>query len=62
MRSLQAIARRHQHSVEYEARELAEAHFDERQSVLEQVEAAWDRQSRRPTAEEIDSWVLMGRR
>ena len=29
-----------------------------RASVLKQIEASWERQGRRPLAEEIDGWIL----
>ena len=42
-------------------RELLEEHVSERGSVLKQIEASWDEQTRRPSAEEIDSWIRAGR-
>jgi len=47
--------------MEQEVRELLEAYVSERRSVLDQLEAAWSRQSRRPTAREIDAWIANGR-
>jgi len=32
-----------------------------KQEVLAQIEAGWNRQSRRPTAKEIDEWIEFGR-
>ena len=61
VRSLKALARRRRRSMEQEVRELLEAHVAERRSVLQQVEAGWARQSRRPTAAEIDTWIEAGR-
>ena len=61
VRSLKAVARRRRRSMEQEVRDLLEAHVAERRSVLEQIEAGWARQSRRPTAAEIDSWISAGR-
>jgi plasmid stability protein len=61
VRSLKALARRRRRSMEQEVRELLEAHVAERRSVLEQVEAGWARQTRRPTASEIDTWIGVGR-
>jgi hypothetical protein len=29
--------------------------------VLRQIEASWERQSGRPTAADIDGWILAGR-
>jgi plasmid stability protein len=61
VRSLKALARRHHRSMEQEVRELLEVHFSERRSVLDQVEAAWVRQTRRPSAREIDDGITVGR-
>jgi plasmid stability protein len=61
VRSLKALARRRRRSMEQEVRELLEAHVAERRSVLEQIEAGWGRQRRRPGAHEIDSWIGVGR-
>lgn len=61
VRSLKALARRRRRSMEQEIRELLEDHVAERQSVLEQIEAGWRRQTRRPTADEIDAWIGIGR-
>ncbi len=61
VRSLKALARRRRRSMEQEVRELLEAHVAERRSVLEQIEAGWVRQSRRPTGAEIDAWIGTGR-
>jgi plasmid stability protein len=61
VRSLKALARRRRRSMEQEVRELLEAHVAERGSVLEQIEAAWARQGRRPTAAEVDAWIGVGR-
>jgi hypothetical protein len=47
--------------MEQEVRDLLEEHVAERSSVLQQIEASWDRQSRRPSAAEIDSWISAGR-
>ena len=62
VRSLKALARRRRRSMEQEIRELLEAHVAERRSVLEQIEAGWNRQMRRPTAAEVDAWIGVGRR
>lgn len=61
VRSLKALARRRRRSMEQEVRELLEAHVAERRSVVEQIEAGWARQSRRPTAAEVDDWIGVGR-
>jgi plasmid stability protein len=61
VRSLKALAKRRNTSMEQEVRELLEEYVMERSSVLKQIEASWARQSRRPSAEEIDSWINAGR-
>jgi len=32
-----------------------------RRSVLDEIEAAWSRQTRRPTADEVNEWIAAGR-
>lgn len=59
--SLKAIARRRQRSMEQEVRNLLEAHVAERRSVLDQIQAGWARQTRRPSAAEVDAWIGAGR-
>jgi plasmid stability protein len=61
MQSLKALARRHNRSMEQEVRELLEGYVAERQAVLGQIEGAWARQARRPTAAEVDGWLAVGR-
>jgi plasmid stability protein len=61
VRSLKSVARRRRRSMEQEVRELLEAHVAERRSVVEQIEAGWARQARRPTAAEVDAWIDTGR-
>jgi plasmid stability protein len=55
--ALKAIARGRHRSVEQGVRELIERRAGERRSVLEQIEAGWARQSRRPTPAEVDAWI-----
>jgi plasmid stability protein len=61
VRSLKALARRHNRSMEQEVRELIEGYVTERRAVLDQIEAGWSKQNRRPTAAEIDAWMGVGR-
>lgn len=61
VQSLKALARRHNRSMEQEVRELIEGYVAERRAVLDQIEAGWDKQTRRPTAREIDAWMAVGR-
>ncbi|MGQ0735748.1 MAG: FitA-like ribbon-helix-helix domain-containing protein [Acidobacteriota bacterium] len=61
VQSLKALARRHSRSMEQEVRELLEGYVAERRAVLDQIEAGWSKQTRRPTAAEIDTWMGVGR-
>lgn len=57
VKSLKALARRGRRSMEQEVRELLENHVAERRSILDQIEAGWATQSRRPAAEQVDEWI-----
>ena len=61
VRGLKALARRRNQSMEQEVRDILEEYVAERASVLKQIEASWERQSRRPTGDEIDAWIAAGR-
>ncbi len=58
VKSLKSLARRSRRSMEQEVRELLEGYVAERRSVLEQIERAWATQTRRPTAKQIESWIV----
>ena len=61
VRSLKTLAQLRHRSMEQEVLELLEVYVSERRSVLDQIEAAWSRQTRRPTAGEVDAWIAAGR-
>lgn len=61
VQSLKALAKRHNRSMEQEVRELLEGYITERRAVLDQIEAGWQTQTRRPTAAEVDAWMAVGR-
>lgn len=61
VRSLKSLAHRHGRSMEQEVRQLIEEHVAEREAILEQIEASWGEQRRRPSAAEVDSWLEVGR-
>ncbi len=61
VQSLKALARRHNRSMEKEVRDLIEGYVAERRAVLDQIEARWTNQARRPTAAEVDAWMGVGR-
>jgi plasmid stability protein len=61
VQSLKALAKRHNRSMEQEVRELLEGYVAERRAVLDQIEAGWQVQTRRPTAAEIDTSMAVGR-
>jgi hypothetical protein len=47
--------------MEQEIRELLETYVSERRSILDQIEEVWGHQTRRPTAEEVETWITAGR-
>jgi plasmid stability protein len=61
VQSLKALAKRHNRSMEQEVRDLLEGYVVERHAILDQIEAGWQRQTRRPTAAEVDAWMAVGR-
>lgn len=61
VKGLKMLAKRQKRSMEQEVREVLEQHVGERASILKQIEASWARQTRRPNAKEIDSWIASGR-
>jgi plasmid stability protein len=61
VRSLKALAKRHGRSMEQEVREIIEMYVGDKLSVMKQIEESWARQTRRPTAEEVDAWIAEGR-
>jgi hypothetical protein len=44
-----------------EERELTGQQLAERRALLDQIAAAWERQTRGPSADEIESWIETGR-
>ena len=61
VQSLKALAKRHNRSMEQEVRDLLEGYVAERRAILDQIEAGWQVQTRRPTASEVDTWMAVGR-
>lgn len=61
VQSLKALAKRHNRSMEQEVRDLLEGYVAERRAVLDQIEAGWTKQARRPSGAEVDSWMAVGR-
>ncbi len=61
VQSLKALAKRHNRSMEQEVRDLLEGYVTERRAVLDQIQAGWAKQTRRPTAAEVDTWMAVGR-
>jgi len=60
-KSLKTLARKNHRSMEQEVRELISEYVGERRSVLDQIEAAWVKQTRRPTAAEVEGWIATRR-
>jgi plasmid stability protein len=61
VKSLKTLAKRNKRSMEHEVRVLLEQHVGDRLALLEEIEHAWARQTRRPRGDEIDSWIHAGR-
>lgn len=61
VRELKDLAKRQGKSMEQQVREVLEQYVVERASVLKQMRAAWEKQLRRPSAEEIQAWIRAGR-
>ncbi len=61
VQSLKALAKRRNRSMEQEVRELLVGYVVERRAILDQIEAGWQAQTRRPTAAEVDAWMALGR-
>jgi plasmid stability protein len=61
VKSLKTLARRHKRSMEQEVRAVLEQHVGDRTAVLDEIEQSWARQTRRPSAREVDSWIRAGR-
>ena len=62
VRTLKSLARRNRRSMEEEVRQLLEQHAGDRSALFAEIEQAWSRQTRRPTAAEIDRWIETGRK
>ena len=61
VKSLKTLARRNQRSMEQEVRAVLEQHVGDRRALLDEIEQSWDRQTRRPKADEVESWIHVGR-
>jgi len=58
---LKTLARRNRRSMEQEVRAVLEQHVGDRRALLDEIEQSWARQTRRPKAHEVDSWIQVGR-
>ncbi|HEY3052285.1 MAG TPA: hypothetical protein VGK04_02735 [Thermoanaerobaculia bacterium] len=61
VKSLKTLARRNRRSMEQEVRAVLEQHVGDREALLNQIEQAWTRQTRRPKAREVEAWIGVGR-
>ncbi len=48
--------------MEQQVRDLLEEYAGDRSSILEQIEGSWNKQTRRPSAGEIDDWIAAEQR
>jgi plasmid stability protein len=61
VKTLKSLARRNHRSMEQEVRAVLEEHAGDREALLAQIEGAWSRQARRPSATEVEAWLKVGR-
>jgi plasmid stability protein len=61
VRSLKVLARENGRSMEQEVRNLIAEYVGERLALMDEIEASWERQARRPEARDIDEWIEDGR-
>jgi len=61
VKTLKSLARRNRRSMEQEVRAVLEQHVGDRLALLNEIEQSWTRQTRRPKAHEVDSWIQVGR-
>jgi hypothetical protein len=61
VQALKAFAKRQNRSMGQKVPARLEGHAYERRDVLDQIEAGWTKQARRPTAVEVDRWMGVGR-
>jgi plasmid stability protein len=61
VKSLKTLARRNRRSMEQEVRAVLEQHVGDRSALLAEIEQSWNRQTRRPKAQEVDAWIHTGR-
>lgn len=61
VKSLKMLARRNRRWMEQEVRAVLEQHVGDRLALLEEIEQSWARQTRRPKAHEVESWIQAGR-
>jgi plasmid stability protein len=61
VKSLKTLARENRRSMEQEVRALLQEVAGDRLALLEQIEAAWARQTRRPRPREFEAWIDTGR-
>ena len=62
VKSLKTLAKRNRRSMEQEVRAVLEQHVGDRVALMEEIERAWARQTRRPRPDEVESWIQAGRR
>jgi len=61
VKSLKGLARRNHRSMEQEVRAVLEQHVGDRLALLDEIERSWRRQTRRPKAREVETWIGVGR-
>lgn len=59
VRALKSRAKRNGRSMEQELRAMIDLYVGGRPAVMKQIEESWCRQTRRPTAAEVEGWISL---
>ena len=61
VKTLKELAQKNKRSMEQEARDILSAHVMDRKSVVDLIEATWNKHNRTIKLEEADQWIRQGR-
>ncbi len=61
VKTLKELAQKNKRSMEQEARYILSAHVMDRKSVVDMIEATWNKHNRTIKPEEADQWIRQSR-
>ncbi len=61
VKTLKELAQKNKRSMEQEARDIISAHVMDRKSVVDLIEATWNKHNRTIKLEEADQWIRQSR-